>query len=47
MDSTVLGYEGNVLGEFYGPAAEEVGAVLNASRSDRVLYGWRRLAAGS
>ena len=40
MDSTVLGYEGNVLGEFYGPAAEEVGAVVNASRSDRVLYGW-------
>ena len=40
MDSTVRGYEGNVLGEFYGPAAEEVGAVLNASRSDRVLYGW-------
>ena len=40
MDETVRGYEGNVLGEFYGPAAEEVGGVLNASRSDRVLYGW-------
>ena len=40
MDSTVMGYEGNALGEFYGPAAEEAGAVLNATRSDRVLYGW-------
>ena len=40
MDETVRGYEGNVLGEFYGPSAEEVGAVLNATRSDRVLYGW-------
>ena len=40
MGETVRGYEGNVLGEFYGPAAEEVGAVLNASRSDRVMYGW-------
>ena len=48
MDETVRGYEGNVLGEFYGPAAEEVGAVLNASRSDRVLSRVaRRLAAGS
>ena len=40
MDETVRGYEGNVLGQFYGPGAEEVGAVLNATRSDRVLYGW-------
>ncbi len=37
--STVNGYEGNVLGEFYGPAAEEVGGVLNASRQDRVMLG--------
>ena len=35
-DETVRGYEGGVLGEFYGPAAEEVGGVLNASRNDRV-----------
>ena len=39
MDDTVRGYEGGVLGEFYGPAAEEVGGVLNASRSDRVMVG--------
>ena len=29
-DDTVAGYKGDVLGEFYGPAAEEVGGVLNA-----------------
>ena len=40
MDATVRGYEGGVLGEFYGPAAEEVGGVLNASRDDRVMAGW-------
>ena len=39
MDDTVLGYEGGILGEFYGPGAEEVGGVLNASRSDRVMVG--------
>ena len=39
MDDTVRGYEGAILGEFYGPAAEEVGGVLNASRSDRVMAG--------
>ena len=33
------GYEGGVLGEFYGPAAEEVGGVFNASRDDRVMQG--------
>ena len=38
-DETVRGYEGGVLGEFYGPAAEEVGGVLNASRNDRVIQG--------
>lgn len=36
---TVSGYAGNVLGEFYGPAAEEVGGVLSASRDDRVMTG--------
>ena len=36
---TVSGYEGGMLGEFYGPAAEEVGGVLNASSDDRVMYG--------
>ena len=40
MDQSLGGYEGDVLGEFYGPAAEEVGAVFNASRNDRVLLGW-------
>ena len=38
-DETVRGYEGGILGEFYGPAAEEVGGVLNASRNDRVMQG--------
>ena len=38
-DETVSGYEGGILGEFYGPAAEEVGGVLNASRNDRVIQG--------
>ena len=36
---TVSGYEGSILGEFYGPAAEEVGGVLNASSDDRVILG--------
>ena len=40
MDESLSGYEGGVLGEFYGPAAEEVGGVFNASRDDRVLHGW-------
>lgn len=41
-DQTVLGYEGDILGEFYGPAAEEVGGVLNAVSEDHdaVLSGW-------
>ena len=39
MNRTVRGYEGGVLGEFYGPEAEEVGGVLNASRDDRVMAG--------
>ena len=36
---TVSGYEGGMLGEFYGPTAEEVGGVLNASSDDRVMLG--------
>lgn len=39
MEDTVRGYEGGILGEFYGPAAEEAGGVLNARRSDRVMAG--------
>ena len=41
-DDTVLGYKGGILGEFYGPAAEEVGGVLSASSDthNRVLYGY-------
>jgi hypothetical protein len=39
MNQTVRGYEGGVLGEFYGPSAKEVGGVLNASRDDRVMAG--------
>ena len=39
---TVAGYKGAVLGEFYGPAAEEVGGVLNAESDahDSVIGGW-------
>ena len=39
MDLTVQGYEGGILGEFYGPDAEEVGGVFNAARVDRVMIG--------
>ena len=39
MNGTVRGYEGGVLGEFYGPDADTVGGVLNASREDRVMAG--------
>ena len=41
-DETVLGYEGSILGEFYGPAAEEIGGALSASSDthNRVLAGW-------
>ena len=45
-DETVSGYEGGILGEFYGPAAEEVGGVLNASRNDRVIGRCVRRKAG-
>ncbi len=43
---SVAGYAGSLLGEFYGPAAEEVGAVVTATRDaagdahDRVLVGY-------
>ena len=39
---TVRGYEGGILGEFYGPRAEEVGGVLNAESElhGRVMSGW-------
>ena len=42
LDETVRGYEGDILGEFYGPSAEEVGGVLNAESEahDRVMHGW-------
>ena len=47
-EKTVRGYEGGVLGEFYGPSAEEVGGVLNASRDDRVMAGaFRRWEAAA
>ena len=39
LDETVRGYEGGVLGEFYGPRGTEVGGVLNARREDRVMAG--------
>ena len=41
LRDTVRGYHGDVLGEFYGPAAEEVGGVLSARRDEdlRVMGG--------
>lgn len=40
-ERTLRGFEGDVLGEFYGPAADEIGGVLRATRTsdDRVLIG--------
>ena len=40
-DETVHGYEGSILGEFYGPTADEVGGVVSATSDvhDRVLAG--------
>ena len=46
LDESVGGFMGHVLGEFYGPIAEEVGGVVSATRDlpgttdDRVLYGF-------
>ena len=46
LDRSLRGFVGDVLGEFYGPAAQEVGGVLNAVRdveggeNDRVLSGF-------
>ena len=39
---TVRGYKGGILGEFYGPAAEEVGGVVSATSDvhNRVLAGY-------
>ncbi len=46
-EQSVLGYVGDILGEFYGPDAEEVGGVLNGSRDadgdgspDTVMHGY-------
>ena len=41
LQDTVRGYQGNVLGEFYGPEAEEIGGVLTAVRDEdqRVMSG--------
>ena len=40
-DDTVRGYKGGILGEFYGPAAEEIGGVVSATSDvhNRVLGG--------
>ena len=46
LDESVRDFMGHVLGEFYGPNAEEVGGVVSATRDvagtadDRVLYGF-------
>ena len=41
LDDTVQGFEGTVNGEFYGPAAEEIGAVVSGESAahNRVLIG--------
>ena len=41
LRDSVRGFQGDVLGEFYGPAAEEVGGVLSARRDEdlRVMGG--------
>ena len=33
-------FAGDLLGEFYGPNAEEVGGVLNGANDDQVIAGW-------
>ena len=38
--SSIEGFNGNVLGEFYGPQASAVGAVVNATRDNAVLIGY-------
>ncbi|MCY4218098.1 MAG: transferrin-binding protein-like solute binding protein [Gammaproteobacteria bacterium] len=46
FNQSVRGYMGHILGEFFGPNSEEVGAVISASRDvdgadhDYVLYGF-------
>ena len=42
IEDTVAGYRGDILGEFYGPAGEELGGVLNAESDvhDSVIGGW-------
>ena len=46
FDESLRGFTGALLGEFYGPGADEVGAVVSAQRDeagddhDRVLYGY-------
>ena len=41
LQDTVRGYQGDVLGEFYGPEAEEIGGVLTAVRDgdQRIMSG--------
>ena len=38
--SSIEGFNGNILGEFYGPHASAVGAVVNATRDNAVLIGY-------
>ena len=46
FDESVRGFKGHILGEFYGPNAEQVGGVVTATRdvegteNDRVLHGF-------
>ena len=42
LDKSARGFEGDAYGEFYGPAAEELGGVLNAVRAEdnMTVSGW-------
>lgn len=39
LESSVRGLSGNLFGQFYGPNAEEVGGVVNASHNNMVMSG--------
>ena len=46
LDQSVRGFQGNLFGQFYGPAAEESGGVFNAVREEdsRILGGFYGLS---
>lgn len=40
LATSMRGYAGGAAGAFYGPNAEETGAVFNAVRGDKIMSGW-------